>query len=111
MISKIRSAGAATAIALAITGGIGMFGPAAANAQSSSPDGTLACGLSQGILHWAYTNCGNSNALVRFHHSPWNGSGSWDQTLCIGKGQVVTVGNAGLELVTATELQGPCIPR
>ncbi|MFJ9784587.1 hypothetical protein ACIRSS_33790 [Amycolatopsis sp. NPDC101161] len=109
MISTLKSAGAAAIIGIAAAGVLGLAGPAVANAQTSSPAGVQDCGLSQGVLHWAYTNCGNSPALVRFQHVPLHGS-QWSNTLCIAKGAVVTVGNAALESISATPLQGPCIP-
>lgn len=109
MISTLKSAGATAVIGIAAAGALSLAGPSVANAQTSSPATVQDCGLSQGVLHWAYTNCGNSPALVRFLHIPLHGS-QWTNTLCIAKGAVVTVGNAGLEQVSATELQGPCIP-
>lgn len=109
MISTLKSAGAAAIIGIATVGALSLAGPAVANAQTSAPDGVQACGLSSGLIHWAYTNCGNSPALVRFLHQPVNGS-AWTNTLCIAKGAVVTVGTVAIEKVSATELQGPCIP-
>jgi hypothetical protein len=113
VISTLKSAGAAAIIGIATAGALSLAGPAAANAQTnaqtSTPAGVQDCGLSQGLVHWAYTNCGNSPALVRFLHVPLHGS-QWTNTLCIAKGAVVTVGNAALESISATPLQGPCIP-
>lgn len=110
MISKIRSAGVAAVAGIAIISGLGIAGPATANAQSSSPAGTLDCGLSSGLVHWAYTNCGNSASLVRINHIPHKDP-NWSETRCIGAGKVETVGLIAYETVTVNELQGPCIPR
>ncbi|MEV6449182.1 hypothetical protein [Amycolatopsis sp. NPDC051716] len=109
MISTLKSASAAAIIGIATAGALSLAGPAVANAQTSSSATVRDCGLSQGILHWAYTNCGNSPAHVRFLHIPLHGS-QWTNTLCIAKGAVVAVGNSASEKITATELQGPCIP-
>ncbi|MET8993959.1 hypothetical protein [Amycolatopsis sp. NPDC004169] len=106
MISTLKSAGAAAILGVAAAGAISLAGPSVADAKTATVQD---CGLSQGLLHWAYTNCGNAPARVRFLHIPLHGS-QWTNTLCIAKGAVVTVGNAAAEKVSATELQGPCVP-
>ncbi|MGV9295408.1 hypothetical protein [Amycolatopsis sp. NPDC003676] len=105
MLSKIKAAGTAAAIGFAIAGGVSLFGAGVANAEPAS---TLNCGLSQGLLYWAYTNCGSVAQLVQFHHQQLQGT-SWDEIRCVGAGQVITVGPAS-ENISAYPVQGPCIP-
>lgn len=107
-MSVFKFAGAAAVISV-LAGLFGLACPAVANAQTNPSARVQNCGLSQGLVHWAYTNCGNSPALVRFLHQPLHGP-EFTRTQCIGKGQVVSVGQAALEKVSATELQGPCKP-
>lgn len=110
MISRLKSAGIVTILGAVAAGAVGLVGPPVANAQSGPMARTKNCGLSSGLAHWAYTNCGNSPALVKFTHTPLHAP-AFSETRCIAKGAVETIGAVGLEAVAATELQGPCVPR